>query len=532
MKKNLSCVLIVIFILASCAQSPMKMDQTATFLQSDIEILIPTLGIDPSPTFESISPFSTEPTATPEFTYKQITNTDQETQISRITLEDIKNKKVSRWILSLPECNKPITKDPSRIDFQFKNDETPGIISWIRDYEPPYVYPGNHFLCSLLKINPDQFGLLGKRDAFVFNYIWEDINGRKAVFQFLMGREGIDWMKKYGFAGNPTNEPYMSPVLVADEHSYKSYSGYSFDISELANGKIFYASQGHTQNEIKDLFQRIAETDSFSDEDLEFIHSTIFLGSPNTGYFDEPSVTTASDSHLATINQNELDIAFNTDLKNPDSWQVLEKKDLEKLIQAEKQWIIENPFSKEVILLNNYHTLQSNSLGILYLAFDWKSFSSIYKLDINPNIRPFKIIGYWKYEHRTEIKDSYYEIHNLIIIGTAWKNPTGEDRILNFITTGSLEIFSGNYFRVPVFALDIDKGSFPHPVVKFFFDCRNDLYTFNSPIGYYGQAEICEIYKDNQQDEINKVIDKWVESGEIPQEAELILFFPYFMIQP
>lgn len=223
------------------------------------------------------------PTATPEPAYFSNAKT-------AITLAETKGQ-YAEWVKDT--CKENITMDPANIQFVVNNLPSVNMNDLgsnikTNSYETGYKQARNIQLCdnNIRPINPREFGLEGKEDISIVPYIYMDTAGNQVVFQFAIGKNGIEMMKQNGFFSDK-NGPRLQPAdklptLFADIF-ISGESGGPEDASAIVKGNTFYESQGVTKKDVFDLLTRIAATGVFSPEDQQLIESTVFLPSLGIG---------------------------------------------------------------------------------------------------------------------------------------------------------------------------------------------------------------------------------------------------------
>ncbi|MCE9646796.1 MAG: hypothetical protein K8S20_12420 [Chloroflexi bacterium] len=251
-----------------------------------------------SPTLTQTStpiPAPTE-TETPQPAYVRVTDPARDFQIQVVGLkEDVQSRNIANWVHTLPQYKySRIAQDPSHTDFEYSELKSSDITllepNVVKDKGgAPYHYAAiNQLMVTILKMNPSEFGVEGKNDAYIIVGIMEDQKGRRAVIQYIFGKGGIEWMEKGKYEGLNFSTPGQGMSL-ADKLWYGQIDDYFIlgkpqgpdDLRALTKGKTFYEVQGTTEQEIRELFARIAATDTFSDEDMKFLETHIFFAWPN-----------------------------------------------------------------------------------------------------------------------------------------------------------------------------------------------------------------------------------------------------------
>jgi hypothetical protein len=276
----------LLFIVSACS----GIAQTPTQMPTDTAIsFTPTIAATLTQT-ATPSPVPSE-TATPQPTYVRVTDPDRDLQIQVVGLkEDVQSRNIANWVHRLPLYNSRITLYPSHTDFEINELKSSGMTLLSPDVvKDNWHYAAiNQLMVTMLKINPSEFGMEGKNDAYIIVGIMEDQKGNKAVLQFIFGKGGIEWMQKNKYEGLNFSTPGQGMAL-ADKLWYLQVDKFFIlgkpqgpdDLRGLVKDKKFYEAQGTTEEEVRELFARIASTDTFSDEDLKFLETHIFFAWPN-----------------------------------------------------------------------------------------------------------------------------------------------------------------------------------------------------------------------------------------------------------
>src|SRR5258706_3388304 len=260
--KNL--IIVFVLFLYSCSNSSSTPPLTS----------FPEFTKTPTPTIAET------PLPTPAGPFNTVTNPEQESQMSVLTIDDLKSGKLAEW--ELVQANKlgPIAKDPSKIDLVVTNIPSVGV-SYLSPSNPEKTGTtrATKFF-SLYKIKLDPWGFLGIV-GYVASYIWEDKNGDKAMLHFLLGKPGVTNLNQYGWFGDPLGF-YINPSDSMDDLRIKglflpSHVPSPDDIRSIVDA--MYTTQGLTKTDIKSLFTKVTSSGAWGDnkDQLESILFDVYI---------------------------------------------------------------------------------------------------------------------------------------------------------------------------------------------------------------------------------------------------------------
>lgn len=191
--------------------------------------------------------------------------------------------------MSLPQSTAKISENPQNLDYKVSAMADNKIHSLYASSTTKPGYVAKHSTTvALCKIDPKEFGLENKNNGntFIVATIMEDKSGRRAPQIMLASRRLLERWGQVWF-DDPGNG--FAPV---DVHSYWNSEFILIgtkpqgpdDLRDLDKGDVFYGAQGTTLEEVNSVFQKLADTDSFSDDVIEFFSTTVFHIGPSRFY--------------------------------------------------------------------------------------------------------------------------------------------------------------------------------------------------------------------------------------------------------
>ncbi|MBU1881580.1 hypothetical protein KKA08_06055, partial [bacterium] len=163
-------------------------------------------------------------------------------------------------------------------------------------------------------------------------------------------------------------------------------------------------------------------------------------------------------------------------------------------------------------------------------SYSYITFEDIFVYYGNKQARPVKFFSIGNYiypsqEKISELRDFHEDIFRdpyLNLVTELWLNPSGKISRLHFVSTKSYYTESGltaEYYEYK------ERDSFLAPIVK----CNNCssvcpfTNSWSSPSVFDPNIyEICEWHNEIGFDKIDKYVQEWIETGEIPDELESI----------
>ena len=240
------------------------------------------------------STFTPEPTNTPQKTYNCPKRLSLEAQMSHLTLKgDIQTGDFARWVTSRPESKAKISANPQNLNYEnYTKEGTDNneihLLSAESTTKPGWVAKHSATV-AVCKIDPKEFGLENKNgnNTFIVATIMEDKNGRRAPQIMFASRRFLENWGQVWF-DDPTNgfdaiddlDTYADPLLILKGAKPQGPD----DLRVLEKDEIFYNAQGITKEQVDDVFQKVADTDIFSDDVVVFFSTTILHIGPYHSY--------------------------------------------------------------------------------------------------------------------------------------------------------------------------------------------------------------------------------------------------------
>lgn len=261
---------------------------------SDQEILYKPAAPKPPQISPTVAPATVvAPTSTPENTpipikeYSCPISTDTE-NMTRLSLKrDIQSGELAKWVENQPAFNAPISTDPSKLDYNidtFNLDRSSQLIA--NPTDKPGWTARNSKVLGVCRINPDDFGLDEKNDAYIIISVLQDIKDKRIPQFTITGLEGLTNLFQSGWLNNPENGIGPVDTLVSGGDVNLILKGAKpqgpDDLRRLGIGSDFFNAQNTTFNGLTGIeavgaaFENISTNNTFSEDIVNFFETTVF----------------------------------------------------------------------------------------------------------------------------------------------------------------------------------------------------------------------------------------------------------------
>jgi hypothetical protein len=199
--------------------------------------------------------------------------------------KDISNGRLAAWVRTLPSYNAPIASTPEKLDYKPSHPSADKSIFSLTAHKTDH--PGWATIFSktigICKINPSQFGIQGKNDAYLIIGVMQDQNGNRMPTFTITGEKGIRQLlangeltgAKNGITTQNKLSNTSNVVFIKDGVA----PGKEDDLRDLANFTDFYEAQGTDINSVNNVFQEIIDSNKFSTQTIKFFETHIFYTS-------------------------------------------------------------------------------------------------------------------------------------------------------------------------------------------------------------------------------------------------------------
>lgn len=255
--------------------------QTATEF-APTPTLIGTPIIEPTPT----ASFTPAPTETPQKSYNCAKWIDHESSMDSLSLAlDIQSGEFARWVLDQVNSSEVISPNPGNLDYTFSEyPDGSANLSAQSTLRPGWTTKHSKTV-AICKITPEELGIMDKNDhLFLVATVIQDKNHKRMPQLLLASRMFLEkWGKVWiddttnGFSAVNDLNSYDDPNLILRGAKPQGPD----DLRIIEDETIFYGLQNTTRDEVKENFKVIAETDTFSDELIEFFSTTVVHISPH-----------------------------------------------------------------------------------------------------------------------------------------------------------------------------------------------------------------------------------------------------------
>jgi hypothetical protein len=238
--------------------------------------------------FSSVSEISLRSAATvtveapkPEKQYICPVNPDS-LNMSEVSLtNDIKSGDLARWALKQPGAKRVISKNPSKLNLTVEEmgDGGPTLLSAQRIDKPGWSAMHSSVI-GVCKINPREFGIEGKNNAYIIISAFQDKDDKRVAQFTIAGKKMVDRLYKGGWLTDPIDgiAPFnrSDSTLDIDLIAEGAKPGKEDDLRVLGKHETLYGAQGKTIDDVNRVFGEISEADIFTDETANFFNTTVF----------------------------------------------------------------------------------------------------------------------------------------------------------------------------------------------------------------------------------------------------------------